>query len=165
MLPIHTILHPTDFSEHARHAFQMACTLAQSYGARLIVMHVAVPPVAFYGEGLVEPPPATFKAQLRAKLDDIKPANPSVRIVRSLVEGDPAIEILRMAKEVNCDLIMMGTHGRTGLGRFILGSVAEQVVRKAPCPVLTLKVPRQQFQIEDDAAAPVLAGRGAEDAK
>jgi nucleotide-binding universal stress UspA family protein len=55
--------------------------------------------------------------------------------------GDPAVEILGVAREASCDLIVMGTHGRTGLGRLLMGSVAEQVVRKAACPVLTIKVP------------------------
>jgi len=57
------------------------------------------------------------------------------------VEGDVATEILRLAQETGSDLIVMGTHGRTGLARLLMGSVAEQVVRKAPCPVLTVKTP------------------------
>jgi nucleotide-binding universal stress UspA family protein len=58
-----------------------------------------------------------------------------------LLEGDPARTILETARETGCDLIVMGTHGRSGLGRFLMGSVAERVLRKAPCPVLTLKAP------------------------
>ena len=56
-------------------------------------------------------------------------------------EGDPATQIVRVAQETRCDLIVLGTHGRTGLGRLLMGSVAEQVLRKAPCPVLTVKTP------------------------
>jgi len=58
-----------------------------------------------------------------------------------MLSEDPAGEILRLAAEVECDLIVLGTHGRTGLGRVLLGSVAEQVLRRAPCPVLTVKMP------------------------
>jgi nucleotide-binding universal stress UspA family protein len=61
-----------------------------------------------------------------------------------LFVGDPAAEILRVAQAVKADLIVLGTHGRTGLGRLLMGSVAEQVVRRAPCPVVTVKAPLPQ---------------------
>ena len=65
-------------------------------------------------------------------------------------EGDPATEILQFAQQIKCDLIVMGTHGRTGLGRLFLGSVAEQVLRKAPCAVLTVKTPVAASSSESD---------------
>jgi nucleotide-binding universal stress UspA family protein len=71
----------------------------------------------------------------------VQPSDPAVKIEHRLAEGDPAREILRVARETGCDLIVMGTHGWTGLGRLLMGSVAEQVVRKATCPVLTVKTP------------------------
>jgi nucleotide-binding universal stress UspA family protein len=69
----------------------------------------------------------------------MRPSDPKVRVRYLLVEGNPAAEILSAAREGNCDLIVMGTHGRTGLNRLLMGSVAEEVVRKAPCPVLTVR--------------------------
>jgi nucleotide-binding universal stress UspA family protein len=158
MLPVHTILHPTDFSEQAGHAFQVACSLAQAFNAQLVVLHVSVPYVAVYGEGFVVPPPENIDCQLRDKLDEIKAPDPRVRIERCLIEGDPATEILRMAKESHCDLILMGTHGRTGLGRLLMGSIAEQVVRKAPCPVLTLRAPVLEAPAENNPARLASAG-------
>jgi nucleotide-binding universal stress UspA family protein len=76
-----------------------------------------------------------------------------------LKEGDPAAEILRLAQEARVDLIVMGMHGRTGLGRLLMGSVAERVVRQAPCPVLTVKVPQRQAPPSEEAVR-VTGGRG-----
>jgi nucleotide-binding universal stress UspA family protein len=97
--------------------------------------------VAIYGDGLVVPPSETYKEPLRAKLNELARRESKVQVEDQLVEGDAAIEILRLAEDTKCDLIVMGTHGRTGLGRLLMGSVAEQVVRKARCPVLTVKTP------------------------
>jgi nucleotide-binding universal stress UspA family protein len=142
MLPVRTVLHPTDFSDYSSHAFRLACSLARDYGARLLVLHVAPPPVIVYSEGLAIPPePAKYKDQLWQQLRQVQAGDPKVRVEHRLVEGDAVAEILRTAGETKCDLIVMGTHGRTGLGRLLMGSVAEQVVRKAPCPVVTVKTP------------------------
>jgi nucleotide-binding universal stress UspA family protein len=81
-----------------------------------------------------------YHLEAQVKLDRMEPG-PSVLVERRLEEGDPIGEILRAAAEVPCDLIVMGTHGRTGLARLLMGSVAEEVVRKAPCPVVTVKTP------------------------
>jgi nucleotide-binding universal stress UspA family protein len=142
MMPIHTLLHPTDFSEHSRHAFQLASALARDYGARLVVLHVATPPVSAYG-GVMTPPPAPpdWRREAREQLLQVGAPESGVRVERQFEEGDPVTEILRAARESNADLIVMGTHGRTGVGRLLMGSVAEQVVRKASCPVLTLRTP------------------------
>jgi len=142
MLPIRTIVYPTDFSERSGYAFQVACALARDYGARLFVLHVKTPPLVVYGEGPFLPPEPTVASQaLHEKLDRLVPPDPKVWVEHLMTEGDPATEILRLAEESKCDLIVMGTHGRTGLRRLLMGSVAEQVVRKAPCPVFTLKTP------------------------
>jgi nucleotide-binding universal stress UspA family protein len=77
-----------------------------------------------------------------------------------IFQGDPATEILAAAEKIKCDLIVMGTHGRTGLGRLLMGSVAEQVVRKAPCPVLTVKTPLPAARSSNEAVA-VAAGSDA----
>jgi nucleotide-binding universal stress UspA family protein len=140
MVPIRKILHPTDFSERSDNAFRLACALARDYHATVILLHANLPYLA-YGEGFVVPPLMDEKEDLAAKLKALGAKAPNVAMEQHLVEGDPAHEILRIAREAGCDLIVMGTHGSTGLTRLLMGSVAEQVVRKAPCPVLTVKTP------------------------
>lgn len=136
-----TILHPTDFSEPARYAFELACSLARDHGARLVVLYVE-PPVVVYGEGggLLMRPEGYLEEQ-QQKLRQFRPQDPQIPVERCLVEGDPADEILAAARQGNCDLIVLGTHGRTGLARLLMGSVAEKVLRNASCPVLTVKTP------------------------
>jgi nucleotide-binding universal stress UspA family protein len=144
MLPIHTILLPTDFSDCSNYGFRLACSLARDYGARLIVLHVAEPPMAVSCEGVLMLPENYDPEPLRKQLRQLESGNPEVQIEPRLVQGYATTEILRIAAETKCDLILMGTHGRTGMGRLMMGSVAEQVVRKAPCPVLTVKIPQSQ---------------------
>jgi nucleotide-binding universal stress UspA family protein len=151
MLPLRTILHPTDFSPGADYAYRLACSLARDYSAKLILMHVSVDPPPVYGEfgsmphvssvhGDMLEPEGNMEA-LREKLLHLKPPDDRFATECVLVEGVPATEIVNLAKDKSCDLIVMGTHGRTGLGRLLMGSVAEQVVRTAHCPVLTVKTP------------------------
>jgi nucleotide-binding universal stress UspA family protein len=143
MLPIQTILHPTDFSDRSACAFQFACAQARDYGACLVVAHVCVPELVVYGEMRTPVPavPVVDRPALQARLAQLQPADPAVRVEHVLREGDPALEILALAGELSCDLIVLGTHGRTGFHRLLMGSVAEAVSRKAPCPVLTVKAP------------------------
>jgi nucleotide-binding universal stress UspA family protein len=141
-MKIGTILHPTDFSRNSEAAFHMACALARDYGARLAVVHVKPLPTVAYGEFGALPPEATdHLEELKERLARVQPTDSSIRMDRFVVEGEIAWEILRMAGELKADLIVMGTHGRSGLGRLLMGSVAEMVVRKATCPVLTVKHP------------------------
>lgn len=140
MLPIHVILHPTDFTEHSKNAFAMACALARDYGAKLHVVHVIATPVFPVVDGAVVPMSMEVpRAQMREALDALEPRDQSIVMDRALVEGDPATEIVRAADAYGADLIVMGTHGRRGLSRFVMGSVAEAVHRKAKCPVLTVR--------------------------
>jgi nucleotide-binding universal stress UspA family protein len=148
---IRTILHPTDFSERSAAAFRLACSLARDHGATLIVLHVTAPDV-YLADGMYIPLPPGQRLDLKRRLEELRPEEGDVRVEHRLVEGGPAPEILKVAAEVPCDLVVMGTHGRTGLGRLLMGSVAEEVVRKAPCPVLTVKEP---FAPADEAAEPV----------
>src|SRR5690348_15052480 len=116
MLAIKTILHPTDFSDNAAPAFQLACTLARDCDADLLVLHVMPPPLH---QELMEArhhPEEFYGARWKA-LRKIQPPDPGTRVDHWLAEGDAAAEILRVAEEVQCDLIVMGTHGRTGLAR------------------------------------------------
>ncbi len=141
MLAIRTILHPTDFSERSAYAFQLACSLARDYGARLVLVHVHPTVVTFVELGPIPHVPGEVRKQVQEQLGQLKPPDAKVRVEHVVKEGDPAIEILRVAEETHCDLIVMGTHGRTGLGRVLMGSVAEQIVRRACCPVLTVRTP------------------------
>jgi nucleotide-binding universal stress UspA family protein len=145
MFPIRTILCPTDFSDHSEDAFQVACALARDYGARLIVLHVlyAVKPPGADGDAEQggSPWPEDYQDSLREKLARLRSSYPAVRLEHRLREGGAAEEILSMADEYRCDLIVMGTHGRTGLDRVLMGSVAEEVLRRARCPVLAVKHP------------------------
>ena len=141
MLPVHTILHPTDFSAPSAYALGLACALARDYGARLIALHVAHVPPVFASEGMVPPAPEEIRAEAEEQLRQLPVPQDDVRVERRLELGDAAGEILRVAAEVDASLIVMGTHGRTGLGRLLMGSVAEQVVRRAACPVLTVTRP------------------------
>jgi nucleotide-binding universal stress UspA family protein len=141
MLAIKTILHPTDFSEGSDYAFRLACSLARDYGAKVVILHVVAPPVVAYGEGIVPPEPEDYQEALRAQLLEVQPRDPRVPVEHLFVEGEAATEILAAAVDTMADVIVLGTHGRTGLGRVMMGSVAEQVLRRAPCPVLTVKTP------------------------
>ena len=141
MLPLRTILHATDFSERSAHALTLACALARDHGARLLLVHVAALPVAIYGEAVLIPDPKDFQEPLQRRLSQLPVPDPNLRVERRFEEGDAGTEIMRVAEEVHADLIVMGTHGRTGLARLLMGSVAEQVVRRATCPVLTVKTP------------------------
>jgi nucleotide-binding universal stress UspA family protein len=150
MLPIHTIVHPTDFSPRSDHAFQLACSLARDHGARLIVCHVVLPPAVVYGAEITGLSEESYKQAAEEKLAQLAAPDPALRLEKRLLQGEPADEIVRLAGASNCDLIVLGTHGRTGLSRLLLGSVAEQVLRKAPCAVLTVKAPFG----ETESAAP-----------
>jgi nucleotide-binding universal stress UspA family protein len=141
VLAIKIILHPTDFSEPSDFAFRQAYSRARDYGARLVVLHVAKPFVAVAGERVMMLPPATDLEPLRDPLQQLRPQDPKTTVEHRLAQGDTAAEILQTAQDTNCDVIVMGTHGRTGLDRLLMGSVAEQVVRRATCPVLTVKTP------------------------
>ncbi len=139
---IQTILHPTDFSENSRPAFETACALARDYHAALVVLHVMMPSVSPVYQAPVPDPlrPAESQESL-AELPWPQPSDPQIRVEHRLAEGDPAEEILRLTEALRCDLVVMGTHGKTGLGRFLTGSVAEEVLRKAVCPVLVVRTP------------------------
>jgi nucleotide-binding universal stress UspA family protein len=159
MLPVRTILHPADFSECSRPAFELACALARDYGARLVVIHVAQLPLLMPEGGVLVPSPVDEAEGARVRLEQVRPADSRVGVRHRLAEGDPAEEILKVAEEEQADLIVMGTHGRGGLSRLLMGSVAEGVLRQAPCPVLTVRAP---FHVSPTPpAATVAAGQTA----
>lgn len=158
MLPIRTILHPTDFSSRSQNAYWVSCALARDHGARVILVHVAPPPIVVYGNGIVPPMPEDSRALQEKRLKDLKAQTAPISAEMYLTEGDPVTDIVRIANETGADLIVMGTHGWSGLTRLLMGSVAEGVVRKAPCPVLTIKNPvAAKVEVPDEE--PVVAGR------
>lgn len=160
MLKSHLIFHPTDSSTSLAAAFSLACSLARDQGARLLVMHVEPPP-AVDGEVLARrQEDGAFWRELSDQLHDIKPTDPSIEVEYRLDEGAPASVIADTAATRGCDLILMGTHGRTGLGRSLMGSVAEHVLRKATTPVLTATAPPEPtFNKADTSELLVAAGR------
>jgi len=142
MPSIQTILHPTDFSDNSRYAFETACALARDYHATLLVLHVAMPSVSPLIEApLPDPLRSTESQRSQMQLPWPQPSDPQIRVEHRLAEGDPAQEILRLTEAQPCDLIVMGTHGKTGLGRLLTGSVAEEVLRKSVCPVMVVRTP------------------------
>lgn len=142
MLAIHNVLVATDFSESAAAALDYGRVLAHSFGARLHVMHVAEPPVTdFLTPGAPMPVIDTVPAerrQLEASVTDDDRQTLKAKVVFARNNGT-ADSILDYAKQRHIDLVILGTHGRRGLARLVSGSVAETVVRLAPCPVLTVR--------------------------
>jgi nucleotide-binding universal stress UspA family protein len=152
MIALTNVLVPTDFSETSDSALRYAKALAGAFGATLHVVHVIEEPygqpwaVEAYGFSLAALQEEWIKdaqARLAASLTDEE--KKTLKAVTTTVLGHPVMEILRYATENNVDLIVMGTHGRGPLGHVVLGSVAERVVRKAPCPVLTVRTPEREF--------------------
>lgn len=140
MFTARTILHPTDFSELAAAALEVAATLANQVGGRLILLHVGdapMPPLPTVAGVMPQP----VQAGDSGMADELRklPLPPGLspdRVTYQMEVGGAADVITRVARETGCDLIAMGSHGRTGLTRLLMGSVAEQVLRQAPCPVL-----------------------------
>ncbi len=132
MLAFRTILHPTDFSDSAMYAFGLARALAKESGAELLVAHVAP---------FRHRPKRRDRRETYEALRRLTTVDPDVRMHPLLLEGFVAPAIISSAVELDCDLIVMGTRGRTGLTRLLPGSVAAAVRRDAPCPVVAVQLP------------------------
>jgi nucleotide-binding universal stress UspA family protein len=139
------ILHPTDFSECAAYAQATAVDLAGKLGSEIVLLQVLVE-TPLYGESVLNMPKvqSVYDAQrkwaektLEARVGDLRQRG--IKASWRVQVGVPVEEIVRIAEEERMDMIVMGTHGRTGLNRALLGSVAERVIRLAPCPVLTVR--------------------------
>jgi nucleotide-binding universal stress UspA family protein len=146
MIELKRILAPTDFSEYSSEAMGYACALAEKFESELHLLHVlevhaSSTPVFAGGLALA---PRVEESREAAEKALAKLAG-GREAVRATAEGPPFLEILRYAKDNEIDLIVMGTHGRAGLAHVLLGSVAERVARKAPCPVMTVRHPKHQF--------------------
>jgi len=149
-MQIRTILMPTDFSEYAEHAFTWALEMAADWQARLVLFYAATPisPLAF--------PDSVYLPELRRLEADMladaekrmsefvgKKESSAVVVETRVVVGEPIYEICQAVGREQADLIIMGSHGRTGLSHVLLGSVAERVIRHASCPVLVVRKPKQ----------------------
>jgi universal stress protein A len=135
------ILCPLDFSENSQFALGYASSLAMEAGAKLFLVHVddsQVPYDAGFAAYVATPNNTEI---LLERLREVRPTRAEVETQHELLIGHPADAIVDFAKNHDIDLIVMGTHGRTGLARFVMGSIAEAVVRRADCPVLTVKHP------------------------
>ena len=152
-MQIKSILFPTDFSQGARAAMDHAISLASDYQARLILLYVIQDisiaewyiPSSISAADLVEDMQKSawkeidkWAAEASAKVKNVD---------RMVVRGVPFVEIIRTAKEKNADLIVIGTHGRTGIDHMLFGSTAEKVVRKSSCPVLTVRIAGKEFKM------------------
>ncbi len=134
-----TILVATDFSPASESAVQYASVLARESGATLLIVHVEEFPLSYPGGEMYVVHPDAPNPVLRQMLEEVVPPGGNVRFEHHLLMGVAANELLRLAHERQVDLIVMGTHGRTGLRRMLMGSVAEAVTRRAECPVLSVK--------------------------
>jgi len=155
MVKFEHILVPTDFSEFSRYALDYAITIAKTFGARITLTHitnenelVALQQVSPYFEpGKLEELMRQRESEDQKQLDGFIPPELTKGIKVETIHkvGIPFVEIIKAAREKGVDLIVMATHGRSGLSHILLGSVAEKVVRKAPCPVLSIRHPEHEF--------------------
>jgi len=160
MITLKSILVPTDFSETSDAALAYGRALARTFGASLDVLHVAenIMTRAFAGEGYVAIVPelqADLERSAREQLDQLLMDNDRPPLATKgivLTSNAAALEIVSYAKAHGIDLIVMGTHGRSGIAHVFMGSVAERVVRTAPCPVLTVRHPEHEVGVPDALA-------------
>ncbi|UUO06044.1 universal stress protein [Blastopirellula sp. J2-11] len=140
-MKMNKILFPTDFSHCGDAAMRLATAIAKDFGATIIIVHVEEPPTSYGGGemyyGMMEP----SLDEVKKMMHEVRPTDAAVPCVHRLISGDPPHAILRLAEEEKVDLIVMGTHGRTGFLHLLMGSNAETIVRKAKCPVLTFRQP------------------------
>lgn len=153
MINLNRVLFPTDFSDLSVHALKYARGFAETFKAELHVIHVVDEATLYWSavapnsvpvgpsiEELTEIAEKEMARFVQANLDDLK-----APMASDVLSGRPFMEIIRYARERTIDLIVIGTHGRSGLHHVLLGSVAEKIVRKAPCPVLTIRHPEHEF--------------------
>lgn len=138
---------PIDFSDTARAAMEVAVDLAKRFGAELLLLHAYPIPGYTFPDGSVVASPKMLEElaeQAERHLGEWKrdaEALGAPRVTVAKASGEPAAEVVSFAAEQGVDLLVMGTHGRTGFTHALLGSVAERVVRRATCPVLTVRLP------------------------
>jgi universal stress protein A len=152
----HEILFPTDFSHENDQALRLASTLAAESGATLHIVHVDElrDVTAAMGEaGYVMASTWDDRQEVRDQLERVLPTAATVSYQHHYLRGSPVIEILALAESEKIDLIVMASHGRTGLSRLLMGSIAEGVMRRAQCPVLIVKQPAGETAAAGSSAA------------
>ncbi len=152
MIDLHRILVPTDFSKFSQTALTYAAAFAEKFNAELTLLHVVQDLALFIPDMITVTPPLApsvdqMTAAAQAAFDRLIQENhlQHLTIQRAVRQGTPFYEIIQAARERDIDLIVMGTHGHSGLAHVLLGSVTEKVVRKSPCPVLTVRHPEHEF--------------------
>ena len=151
MINLKRILVPTDFSESARHALLYGTSFAREYEGELVLLHVVENLTVGYASDLFPVPMAEVfdeisgyaKAELAKLGAEVKEKGIAVREL--VVQGKPSAEIVRVAREETADMIVLGTHGKGMLDKALFGSTAERVIRRAPCPVLTVGLEEHEF--------------------
>jgi len=146
---IQRILFPTDFSEYNSAALRYASSLASEAGAKLYIVHVderTELAAAMGGYPYATPWETEEQQKVRDRLTRLVPTVAGVAFEHRYLEGSPVAQLLRFAERENIDLIVMGSHGRTGLARLVMGSIAEGVMRQAKCPVLVVKQPASESE-------------------
>jgi nucleotide-binding universal stress UspA family protein len=133
------ILFATDFSPASETALKYATALARDSSALLLIAHIEEMPMPYAGGEMYFAQPEYPNPEIKKMLEAVVPLDKSVRYEHRLVMGTAADDVVRVADEEQVDLIVIGTHGRTGLMRVLMGSVAESIMRLATCPVLTVK--------------------------
>jgi len=153
MIHVDKIMLCTDFSDESKHAAPYAIDLAEHYNAELQVIHVfdetALDPVFFSFEGSMSDFIRDFRENFASKIEEFLSDfnTENIQIAPVLANGSPFVEIVRYAKLNGIDFIVAGTHGRSGLSHMLLGSTAEKIIRKAHCPVLTVRNPEFEFEM------------------
>jgi nucleotide-binding universal stress UspA family protein len=150
MIKLNTILVPSDFSECSDAAVRYGLELARRFDAKLHLLHVIQDPATqpWAAEGLSIPlldAVEQWQKAAKERLAALVPAADAGRVTVATTIAMPYPDILRYAEENAVDLIVMGTHGRSGVSHMLLGSITERVVRRAPCPVLTVRHPEREF--------------------
>jgi nucleotide-binding universal stress UspA family protein len=151
VIKLKKVLVPTDFSDSARHALTYGTSFAREYEAELTLLHVVENLTVGYASDLFPVPMAEVfqeisgyaKAELAKLCAEARKRD--VTVVEQVVQGKPSAEIIRVARESEADMIVLGTHGKGMLDQALFGSTTERVVRRAPCPVLTVRLAEHEF--------------------
>jgi nucleotide-binding universal stress UspA family protein len=149
MIELNHILVPTDFSKSGRNALKYAVTLADEFGSAVHLLHVVepIPPGVLMSRIPMEDFRTNLMENAQQQMDELRNlwSEYNFPVTEVIKEGNPFVEIIQFARENDVDLIILGTHGRGAIQHALMGSVAEKTVRKAPCPVLTVRDPEHEF--------------------